>query len=454
MLKIKNTMTGKKEEFKPLKEEFVSMYVCGPTVYDRGHLGHGRSAVCFDVIRRYLKFFKGFRVKFVSNYTDIDDKMINRAKEEGISVSKLAEKIIPTYKEDYKALGILPPDKAPRATEFIPQMIEFLKKMEDAGVTYVIKGDGVYFDVSKAEKYGKLSKQSLEDLKVGARVSENTAKKNPYDFVVWKFAKEEEPKDVKWDSPWGLGRPGWHLECSVMSWKLLGEKFDIHGGGADLMFPHHECEIAQSEAVFGAGSFAQYWIHNGFITVNKEKMSKSLGNFSTIRDILKKYSGQVVRYMFLQKHYSSPIEFSEELLEQAKASLERIHDFVRNLKNSNGQENFDASKYALKFEEAMDNDFDTSGALATVFDLIKDVGFDSEFKKEEVLAFLERVDKVFGIIFYEEESLDKEIEALIKKREKARKNKDFAKADEIRKELFEKGIELEDTANGTIWKNG
>lgn len=444
-------MTGEKEEFKPLdpKGKKVSMYVCGPTVYDRGHLGHGRSAVCFDVIRRYL-IYKGYDVTFVSNYTDIDDKMINRAKEEGISVKKLAEKIIPTYEEDYAELGIMPPDKAPRATGFIPQMVEFLGLLKKAKVVYPIDGDGVYFDVSKAPSYGKLSKQSLSDLKVGARIEENIAKKNPYDFVVWKFAKEGEPS-----FPCSLfkeGRPGWHLECSVMSWKLLGERFDIHGGGADLMFPHHECEIAQSEAVFGEKSFAKHWIHNGFITVNKEKMSKSLGNFFTIRDVLKKYSGQVIRYMFLQKHYSSPIEFSEELLEQAKASLERIHDFVRSLKNGNGKESFDSSKYALKFEKAMDSDFDTSGALATVFDLIKDVSFDSEFKKEEVLAFLEKMDQVLGIIFYKEETLDSEIETLIKQREKARKNKDFAKADKIRKELLKKGIELEDTPNETIWK--
>jgi len=450
-LKIKNTLSGEKEVFEPIEEGKVSMYVCGPTVYDYGHLGHGRSAVCFDVVRKYL-IYKGFSVRFVSNYTDIDDKMINRAREDGITVPELADKIIPTYKEDYAALGVMPSDASPRATEYVSAMIEFLQKIETAGVIYVIENDGVYFDISLAPTYGKLSGQKLEDLKIGARVAENTGKRNPYDFCVWKFAKDDEPAEVKYDSPWGKGRPGWHLECSVMSWKLLGEKFDIHGGGADLQFPHHECEIAQSESVFGEGAFAKYWMHNGFITINKEKMSKSLGNFFTIRDVLKKYSGQVIRFMFLQKHYSSPIEFSDELLEQSKAGLARIQDFVRNLKASNGVKDFDASFYSNHFEEFMDNDFDTSGALSVLFDLIKDVGFNSEYKKEEVLSLLEKLDLVFGIIFAEEASVDSEVEALIKEREEARKAKNFAKSDEIRDLLKEKGIILEDSANGTIWK--
>lgn len=448
-MKIKNTLTGKREEFKPLVDGRVSMYVCGPTVYDAPHLGHGRSAVCFDVVRRYLKY-RGYDVRFVSNYTDIDDKMINRAREERVSVPELAARIIPKYEEDYAALGILAPDEAPRATSYIPEMIEFIGRMEKAGVTYVIEGDGVYFDVSKASSYGKLSGQKLEDLKVGARVAENEAKKNPYDFVVWKFAKEGEPK---WSSPWGEGRPGWHLECSVMSWKLLGERFDIHGGGGDLTFPHHECEIAQSESVFGEGSFAQYWMHNGFITINKEKMSKSLGNFFTIRDILGRYSGQVVRLMFLQTHYANPIEFSEELLEQAKASLARVHDFVRGLRVSGGgSEKFDAKPFVQAFEEAMDNDFDTSGALGALFDLIKHVGFDTSFKSVSVLKLLEKMDEVLGVIFMDEEVVDDDVAALIKAREEARREKDFKKADQIRNDLLKRGIELEDTLNGTIWK--
>ena len=390
MLKIKNTLSGKKEEFKPLKKGKVSMYVCGPTVYDYGHLGHGRSAVCFDVVRRYL-IYKGYDVEFVSNYTDIDDKMINRARQEKIGVDELAEKIIPAYEKDYAALGILPPDKAPRATSYIAEMIVFLKKMDAAGVLYAIGGDGVYFDVSKATGYGKLSGQRLEDLKIGARVEENVKKKNPYDFVVWKFAKEGEPS---WPSPWGDGRPGWHLECSVMSWKLLGEKFDIHGGGGDLMFPHHECEIAQSESVFGEGSFAQYWMHNGFITIHKEKMSKSLGNFFTLKDVLEKYDGKVVRFMFLQTHYANPIEFSFDLLEQAKASLGRIHDFVRNLGLSDGNKKFDVAPYKEKFEEFMSNDFDTSGALSVVFDLVKEIGWNTGYKKKEIIEFFKKTRRI------------------------------------------------------------
>lgn len=468
MLRIKNTLSGEKEEFKPLVAGKVSMYVCGPTVYDRGHLGHGRSAVCFDVVRRYL-LYKGFDVRFVSNYTDIDDKMINRAREDGVTVSELAARIIPLYAEDYAELGVMAPDYSPRATEYISEMIEFVGRLADAGVTYTIPGDGVYFDVSKAASYGKLSGQNLEDLKVGARVAENLGKKNPYDFVVWKFAKEGEPS---WKAPFGEGRPGWHLECSVMSWKLLGEKFDIHGGGADLSFPHHECEIAQSEAVFGGGSFAKYWMHNGFININKEKMSKSLGNFFTLRDVLGKYSGQVVRFMFLQTHYANPIEFSFDLLEQAKAGLERIHGFVRSLRN--GYEKLPKNVYELdldkakigidsklelgKFEESFDDDFNSSGALSVIFDLINTVnGLRSAGKltKEEVDEtenILKKIDSVLGVIFFKEESLDKEVEDLIKEREEARKSKDFAKSDAIRKTLLEKGIELEDTPKGTVWK--
>ena len=442
-------MTGKKEEFKPLKKGCVTMYVCGPTVYDVAHLGHGRSAVSFDVVRRYLRY-KGYDVEFVSNYTDIDDKMINRAREEGITVPELAERVIPEYEEDYAALGVLAADESPRATDYIDEMIEFVARMEKAGVTYVIEGDGVYFDVSKAADYGKLSGQKLEDLKVGARVAENEAKKTPHDFVVWKFAKEGEPH---WPSKWGDGRPGWHLECSAMSWKLLGEKFDIHGGGGDLSFPHHECEVAQSESVFGSGAFAQYWMHNGFITVNKEKMSKSLGNFATLKDILGRYDGRVVRLMFLQTHYANPIEFSEDLLEQAKASLARVHDFVRNLRVSGGESmDFDLEPFVEKFEDAMDNDFDTSGGLAALFDLIKHVGFNTSFKKEPVLKVLEAMDEVLGVIFIETEEVDGEVEALISAREESRASRDFEAADKIRNDLLKKGIELEDTANGTIWK--
>jgi cysteinyl-tRNA synthetase len=466
-LKIKETRLKKKVDFEPLEEGKVSMYVCGPTVYDRGHLGHGRSAVCFDVIRRYL-IYKGFNVRFVSNYTDIDDKMINRAREEGITVPELAARVIPQYEEDYAALGVMEADEKPRATEYIDQMIEFVGRMDEAGVTYTIEGDGVYFDVKKAHEYGKLSGQKLEELKIGARVAENEAKRNPYDFVVWKFAKEGEPS---WKAEFGDGRPGWHLECSAMSWKLLGEQFDIHGGGADLSFPHHECEIAQTEAVFGEGSFAKYWIHNGFITINKEKMSKSLGNFSTLRDLLGKYDGKVLRLMFLQTHYSNPIEFSEDLLEQAKAGLERIHDFVRNLKFD--YEELDDGKIGEPYEAVygkeieilkkefvrrMDDDFNTSGALGVLAKVV-DLGYeagnrDVKTKRfvDKMLEFLKEMDEVLGVIFADEVELDGKIEALIKAREEARASKDFEASDKIRDDLLKKGIELEDTPNGTIWK--
>ncbi|MBI2634818.1 cysteine--tRNA ligase [Candidatus Peregrinibacteria bacterium] len=298
MIQIFNTKSGKKEKFKPLKNGCAGMYVCGPTVYDSAHLGHGRSAVSFDVIRRYF-VYRGYNVKFVSNYTDIDDKMINRAHEEGIEVSELAEKIVPEYERDYGALGVMKPDIQPKATEHIEEMVEIIKKLEDGGYTYVLD-DGVYFDVNKFAAYGELSGQNLENLKMGARVEVKESKRNPYDFVLWKFKKEGEPF---WASPWGDGRPGWHIECSAMSYKHLGESFDIHGGGLDLTFPHHECEVAQSIGAFGKGKFARYWIHNGFITIDNEKMSKSLGNFFTLKDIFKKYAPKAVRLMFLQKQW-------------------------------------------------------------------------------------------------------------------------------------------------------
>ncbi|MBP9770953.1 cysteine--tRNA ligase, partial [Candidatus Gracilibacteria bacterium] len=326
MIKIYDTLTAKKVDFVPLDEGKVGIYVCGPTVYDSAHLGHGRSAVSFDVIRRYF-IYRGYEVKYVSNYTDIDDKMINRANQEGISVKELSDKVIPIYAKDYGALGVMVPDVQPLATDHVPEMIELIQGLEKQGFTYVLD-DGVYYEVAKFTEYGKLSKQKLEDLRVGSRVEVKDGKKSPYDFVLWKFKKEGEPS---WSSPWGEGRPGWHIECSAMTWKHLGEKFDIHGGGLDLTFPHHECEIAQSEPVFGKGSFSKYWMHNGFINVDNEKMSKSLGNFFTLKEIFEKYDPKVVRFMFLQTHYRNPVNFSNVLLDQAKAGLSRLHDFVRNL---------------------------------------------------------------------------------------------------------------------------
>ncbi|MBI4232423.1 cysteine--tRNA ligase [Candidatus Peregrinibacteria bacterium] len=455
-MKIFNSKSGMKEEFKPLVEGNVGFYLCGPTVYDNAHLGHGRSAVAFDVIRRYF-IYKGYKVKFVSNYTDIDDKMINRAAEEGISVPELAERVIPAYEKDYGDLGVLKPDVQPKATEYIAEMIVLIERLEALGYTYLLD-DGVYFDVSRYEDYGKFSGQNLDALQMGARVEVKDAKRNPQDFVLWKLKKEGEPF---WVSPWGDGRPGWHIECSAMSWKNLGEKFDIHGGGLDLKFPHHECEVAQSLCTFGSGTFAQYWLHNGFIQVDNEKMSKSLGNFFTLKDIFAKFDPQVVRFMFLQTHYRNPINFSDALLEQSKAGLARLHDFVRSLKTYESVSGSEPLK--IEFEksvcESMDNDFDTSGAFGSIFLAIRsaneamndvDVNLDSNFFLDQ----LERLDKVFGVIFplIEMEGLDDSMIALIKEREEARASKDFSRSDEIRDELAARGIVLEDTAGGTIWK--
>ncbi|HBB02956.1 MAG: cysteinyl-tRNA synthetase, cysteinyl-tRNA synthetase [Candidatus Peregrinibacteria bacterium GW2011_GWF2_38_29] len=456
-MKIYNTLKKKKQEFKPIKEGEVKMYVCGPTVYDLGHLGHGRAATVFDMIRKYLEY-KGNKVNFVTNYTDIDDKMINRAKEKGISVSELAAQIIPEYEHDFAAIGIKLATKQTRATDYIQPMIDLIKKLEEIGAAYVLK-DGVYFDIKKFKKYGKLSGQSLKDLQMGARVDVNEEKRNPQDFVLWKFEKPGEPS---WDSPWGKGRPGWHLECSAMVKKELGETIDIHGGGQDLIFPHHECEVAQSEAANGC-DFANFWVHNGFVNINKEKMSKSLHNFVTLRDVLNKYPGQVLRLFYLQKHYRAPLDFSEEALEQAKNGLKRVHDFSLKLVQAHGDGgNFETTlksaieKFVKKFEKAMDDDFETPSALAALFDFISDVnkflekGL-SQKSKDEILAVLNRVDEVLGIVF-SSEKMPLEVVSLANERLIERKNRNFARSDELRKEIIAKGYDIEDTKDGFILK--
>jgi len=458
MIKIFNTFGRKKVEFSSIKEKKLGFYVCGPTVYDIPHLGHGRSAVSFDLIRRYFEY-KGYEVNFVSNYTDIDDKMINRANDEGISVEDLANKVIPEYEKDYAALFIKKPSFQPRATEYIDSMIFIIKKLEEKGFIYSLD-DGVYFDVEKFDGYGKLSGQKLEDLMMGARVEVKESKRNPYDFALWKFKKEGEPF---WGSPWGDGRPGWHIECSAMSYKILGESFDIHGGGLDLVFPHHECEVAQSQGAFGENASAKYWIHNGFINVDNEKMSKSLGNFSTLRDVFENYDPQVVRFMFLQTHYRNPVNFSWDLLEQAKAGLERIHNFVRSFDLlekglADSEAVLELESYEKEFEKFMDNDFDSSGALGVLFNLIKNFnkikGFLTKQDLFNVKVFLRKIDEVFCVIFKEdlEKELDFDIDGFIRERDEARKNKDYAKADAIRDELLEKGIVLEDSADGVVWR--
>lgn len=460
-MKVFNTLSGKKEEFKPLHKGKVGMYLCGPTVYDLAHLGHGRSSVSFDVIRKYL-IYKGYNVTFVTNYTDIDDKMITRAELMKITVAELAEKIIPEYAQDYGALGVMPGDVQPKATDHVEQMIAIIKLLEKKEATYVLD-DGVYYDVTKFPEYGKLSKQKLDALKSGVRVALKESKRNPQDFVLWKFSKPGEPS---WKSPWGEGRPGWHIECSAMSREYLGETFDIHGGGADLTFPHHECEIAQSELAFDK-PFSRYWLHNGFIRIDNEKMSKSLGNFFLLRDIFKKFDPQAVRFLFLQTHYRSPIDFSDEVLQQAKNSLARLQDFMMRLKNyePTGKNKPQKEIKVLlkeaqeKFETSMEDDFETSGALAACFDVVKEINRAMDQadltrdSKEAVMTFFMRIDAVLGIFVQtENETVDDEILELIQQREGARKTKDWKLSDQIRDQLLEKGIQLEDTPQGTVWK--
>lgn len=452
-MKIFNTLTKKKETLDLLRDNEVSMYVCGPTVYDVGHLGHGRAATIFDVVRKYFEY-KGLKVRFITNYTDIDDKTIARAKELKISVPDLVKKIVPEYERDFKELGIAPPTKQTYATKYIKEMIDLIKRLEKAGATYNLD-DGVYFDVSKFKKYGKLSGQRLEELQMGARVEVNKNKRNPYDFVLWKFEKPGEPS---WDSPFGKGRPGWHIECSAMCFGELGETFDIHGGGQDLIFPHHECEIAQSETASGK-QFARYWMHNGFVNINKEKMSKSLKNFVTLKEVFEKYPGKVLRLMYLQKHYRAPLDFSWDLIESARSALARIHEFSIKLaqyKAYGGMADTEKyiQKFLKKFETAMDDDFETPEALAALYDFISDInktidkGFD-EVAKEKILHALRRVDSVLGVIF-SDEKIPREIIDLANERLAERKNKNFKKADELRLAIMKKGYEIEDTEDAFL----
>ncbi|MFC1810771.1 cysteine--tRNA ligase [Patescibacteria group bacterium] len=458
-MKIYNTLTGKKEEFIPQNKDEITFYLCGPTVYDYGHIGNGRSATSFDIIRRYL-IYRGYNVKYASNYTDIDDKMINRANEKGISVKELADTVIKYFEKDYADLKIMDPDIQPKATEHIKDIVEIIKKLDEKGATYELE-DGIYFDISKFPEYGKLSKQKIDELQMGARVKVNDNKKNPQDFALW---KKEKPGEPSWDSPWGKGRPGWHIECSGMNKSLFGETIDIHAGGVDLVFPHHECEIAQSEMAHGK-PFSKYWLHNGYVNINGEKMSKSLGNFITLKDALEKINGFVLRYLFAQAHYRAPIHFSDDLVEQAQKSLERIHDFVRNIKSvSNEGELSQEVKVIVetskkKFEEGMDDDFETSEGLAAIFGLIKDINVYTEKTqlttndKAYILEYLELINEIFAFIIPEEQKLSDELMALIKQREEVRESKDWEASDRLRDELKQKGILVEDTPKGTIWKN-
>ena len=464
-MKLYNTLTRKKEEFVPIKENFVTMYNCGPTVYNFIHVGNARPLCVFDTLRRYF-IFKGNEVKFVVNFTDIDDKIINKANDEGVDFAQITERYIEEFKKDASGLKLYQYETInPRATEHINEIIDFISNLIQKGAAYEVNGD-VYFNIDYAKDYGKLSHKKLEDLISGARININEIKNNPADFALWKAKKEGEPA---WNSPWGEGRPGWHIECSVMAKTILGETIDIHSGGEDLQFPHHENEIAQSEACNGV-TFANYWLHNGMITVNNEKMSKSKGNFFTVREISQEFDLEVLRFFLLSAHYRSPINFSREVMEQTKNSLERIYNAKTKLEElvlltKESEYSGEDKEYLEKLEKnskemfinSMDDDLNTADAITAIFNLVKEVNtnLNEESNKKIVvdsLNMLMELSNVLGILTMEEEGIDEEIEALIKEREDARKNKDFARSDEIRDLLLEKNIEIKDTRTGTKWK--
>jgi len=435
-LKLYNTLTRKEETFKPIKKNSVRMYVCGPTVNDVPHLGHARMQINFDVLRKYLKF-SGYDVKFVSNITDVDDKIIKKANELREEIKTLTERNLKAHLEDYGKIGIDKPDVQPRATEYIPEMISLVERLEKKGYTYVIKNDGVYFDISKFKDYGKLSHQKVEDLIAGKRIDVKEEKRNKEDFVLWKFSKPDEPS---WNSPWGKGRPGWHIECSAMSEKILGLPFDIHGGGQDLIFPHHEDEIAQSEAATGK-KFVNFWVHNAMVNVENVKMSKSLGNFKTIRDLLKDYDGKIIRYFVISSHYRKPVDFSRSELDDAKTSYERLKNIISDLK-SDKEVN---TKYLKEFRDAMDDDLNTPQALAVLWKLVRDK--DAKGKIETI----KEIDKVFELDLLKEEKIEipSEVKKLVKEREETRKKKNWEESDNIRNRIEKLGYSVDDTSEGT-----
>ena len=466
-MKIYNTMSKRKEEFVPLEEGKVKMYVCGPTVYNLIHIGNARPMIVFDTVRRYFEY-KGYDVNFVSNFTDVDDKIIKKAIEEGTTAEVISKRYIEECKKDMDAMNIKPATKNPLATEEICGMVDMIRTLIDKGYAYEKNGT-VYYRTRKFKDYGKLSHKNLDDLQSGGRtllVTGEDEKEDPLDFVLWKPKKEGEPA---WESPWSEGRPGWHIECSEMSKKYLGEQIDIHAGGEDLIFPHHENEIAQSEAANGK-EFARYWMHNGFLNIDNRKMSKSLGNFFTVREISEKYDLQVLRFFMLSAHYRSPLNFSAELMEAAKNGLERILTAADNLKflagNASAEVMTDEEKelflktqeYTDSFERAMDDDFNTADAIAAVFEFVKYInttadGTRSKEYLDSLYKRLESLTDVLGIIIEKkEEMLDEEIEAMIEKRQAARKERNFALADQIRDELLARGIILEDTREGVKWK--
>lgn len=467
-MKIYNTLSKKKEEFVPIEEGKVRMYVCGPTVYNLIHIGNARPMIVFDTVRRYMEH-KGYDVNYVSNFTDVDDKIIKASIEEGVDASVISERYIAECKKDMQNMNVKPATTHPKATEEIDGMIDMIQTLVDKGYAYVAEDGTVYFRTRNFKGYGKLSHKNIDDLQGGMRsllVSGEDQKEDPLDFVLWKPKKEGEPY---WESPWCDGRPGWHIECSVMSKKYLGEQIDIHAGGEDLIFPHHENEIAQSEAANGK-EFSKYWMHNAFLNIDNKKMSKSLGNFFTVRDISEKYDLQVLRFFMLSAHYRSPLNFSADLMLAAKNGLERIITGTENVKyalsNAKKEQMDDAEKALLteakgfetKFDEAMDDDFNTADAISAIFELIKFANINAtadkskEFLQEILNEILTLTDICGLIVDKEEEMLDSDIEALIAERTAAKKAKDFAKADAIRNELLEKGIILEDTREGVKWK--
>ncbi|MCI0653420.1 MAG: cysteine--tRNA ligase [Methylococcaceae bacterium] len=462
MLKIYNTIQRKKQEFKPRVPGRVGLYVCGMTVYDYCHIGHARVMVVFDVVARYLR--ERYQVTYVRNVTDIDDKIIQRANETGVPFEDLTARYIDAMHQDERSLNVLPPDLEPRATQSIEAIVEMIRALLDKGYAYIGTNGDLFYSVSRFETYGRLSGKNPDDLRAGERVEVDSAKQDPLDFVLWKMAK---PGDPSWDSPWGAGRPGWHIECSAMSTQCLGEHFDIHGGGMDLQFPHHENEIAQSEGATGR-PFVNFWMHNGFVRINEEKMSKSLGNFFTVRAVLERYRGEVIRFFILSSHYRSPLNYSDEQLDEAQAALTRLYTALRGLE-ARDSSNAMKSDYEREFESAMDDDFNTPVALSVLFEIAKEINRSKPVDRKtanHLGGVLRSLGKILGILEQDPEQYlkagkpsgaglsDREIDKLVQQRIQARNNKDWSLADRIREDLKECGIILEDVAGSTNWRRG